>query len=169
MNKFDVDFCGDIPCLKNLIILMISFASLSLLADILNVKVNGLKLGPLNNNSKFGLITAPCVLESNPVTPVADSAMLPIIAACASLLLLLTSFKADVAASAPAPRPLDIEVRAVFAAKASAGFNLSSPQPVAFDSDIPEGMGNITDPRIDRKSTRLNSSHVSESRMPSSA
>ena len=42
-------------------------------------------------------------------------------------------------------------------------------RPVAIKQFSDEQMAAIIDGAIDRKSTRLNSSHVSESRMPSSA
>ena len=55
-----------IPCLKNRIMFFTCIASLSSLGDILNVNPNGRSEGPLNNNSKFGLRTAPVALESKP-------------------------------------------------------------------------------------------------------
>ena len=64
-NKFALVLCAADPCLKNLMIFAISFASPDSLGVILNLKENCLSVGPPNNNSRLGLIIAPVVLVTN--------------------------------------------------------------------------------------------------------
>ena len=61
----NVQVFAAIPCLKNLMIETIIFASSSSLGAKVNLNENGLKVGPLNNNSMLGFITIPVVLANN--------------------------------------------------------------------------------------------------------
>ena len=64
-NRLDFDLIGALPCLKNLIILITSFASVEFLGDNWNLKENGLNAGPLNKSSMLGFNTWPVVLDNN--------------------------------------------------------------------------------------------------------
>ena len=74
-NNLDLLLIGDIPCLKNLIILITVIASFLSLGASIKLKLKFLKLGPLKSNSMFGFITAPVVLVSNRDAPEADPAI----------------------------------------------------------------------------------------------
>ena len=103
---------GDIPCLKNLIILTTVIASASFLGASWKLKVKFLSCGELKSNSILGFIIAPVVLCRRFCAPAACPAKY-----VANAVLVSSVFKAFstavLAASMPAPSPLCIAVNAI--------------------------------------------------------
>ena len=149
--------------MKNLIILLIFLASFSSLGVNLNWNPNCLNLGPLNNNSKFGLIAVPVTLEIYasgftliPPSFNTDAAAFTVkncfnlvLIAPPSVVIFLTKFSRfpsvppnlplETSPTNPTPAPINA---------AEIDDKLSSPHAVWFASDNSLGIGNVTIPRV---------------------
>ena len=77
-------FCAALDCLNALIIFLIIRDSSTLLALRLKLKLNGLSVGPLNNNSKLLFRTFPSVLANNSFA--SNPKTLPVMIALTALL-----------------------------------------------------------------------------------